>query len=81
MGFIGDYFSRMVIRTSANACRNKYPALTFREALEESLLRTRPGWSPELLEYARPLLDEARSEEEMVNAIVEFENGVRAAQR
>lgn len=81
MGFIGDFFSRIVIRTSANACRNKYPALTFREALEEALLRTRPGWSPELLEYASPLLDEAHSEEEMVNTIVRFENEVRASQK
>lgn len=65
------------IGISAQAFRNKYPELTFRQALERSLIETRPGWNEELLALVEPELDIAQTPEQMVDVMARFENAIR----
>jgi len=65
------------IGISAQAFRNKYPELSFRQALERSLIETRPGWSEELFALVEPELDMAETPEQMVDVIVNFEKALR----
>jgi hypothetical protein len=54
---------------SAHACHAKYPQLSFREALERSLVETRPGWNAERIATIRGPLDKARTPDEMIDAV------------
>ncbi len=53
---------------SAAACvyKNRHPHLEFREALERSLLETRPGWDERRLKRLSSEFDRANTEDEMV---------------
>ena len=57
------------IGISAHAYQRKYPNLSFREALERSLIETRPGWNRARLESIKHLLDQAKSPDEMINIV------------
>jgi len=65
------------IGTAAYLYQEKYPNFSFREALELSLVETRPGWNSALLELVRPHLDSAETPGEMIEIIVAFEKGLR----
>lgn len=65
------------IGTAAYLYQKKYPNLSFREALELSLVKTRPGWNASLLELVRPHLNSAETPEEMIEIIVAFEKALR----
>jgi len=62
-----------VIAFSVYSYRSHHPTLTFREALERSLLETRPGWDQARIAMVRNALDEATTEEEMVGVVVRYE--------
>ena len=57
--------------TSARTILGTSPDLSFREALEISLVTTRPGWSIEALDDLSSSLDEATSEEEMLTIVAQ----------
>jgi len=61
------------IGIGAYATHSKYPNLTFRDALERSLIETLPGWNATRLESIRHLLDQAKSEDEMVDIVARYD--------
>ena len=58
------------IGSCAYAYQAKYPQLSFREALEISLVRGRIGWDEQRLKNLKPLLDGATTADEMIEIIV-----------
>ena len=65
--------TRSAIATSTRTFLVKSPDLSFREALEVSLVKTRPGWSIEVLDDLSPQLDQAASNEEMLSIVCEVD--------
>ena len=62
------------IGISAYACHTKHPNLTFRQALELSLVRTRPGWDEARVRRIKSLLDSAETSDEMIQAVIKAES-------
>lgn len=62
------------IGISAHACHAKHSNLTFRQALELSLVRTRPGWDEARVRRIKSLLDSAETSDEMIQAVIKAES-------
>jgi len=72
MGFM-QKMTEMAIGTSAYAHQER--GLPFRAALEQSLLETRPGWTPAHLAQLAPLLDQAKDDRDMIRIAAAFALG------
>ena len=64
-------WTEMTIGSSAYAFQSKH-GLPFRDALERSLLQTRPGWTQGVLDTISPALDRATTEKEMICIVAKY---------
>lgn len=71
------------ISLSASTYHDAHPELTFQEALEQSLLETRPGWNQDWIEDLRRFgrLLKANAPEEWVRVAVSVDKAGRAAKK
>ena len=70
-----------VISSVAHDYHARYPEVSFRVALERSLVETRPGWTAGAVLAMSRFLDEARTPAEMVEVAVQVDAAMRDAAR
>ena len=76
-----------IVWTSARAYQHKFPGTPFIEALERSLVETRPGWTQDLWDHVAPTIrvfggasfNQKEIEEYMVAQVARIERARRAA--
>ena len=65
------------IGLAARAYQQSDPNVTFREALEYSLVQTRPGWEDWMVRFISGRLDRVGTPEEMIEVAAAFDEGLR----